>query len=87
MGPTGNNSYPEMEWLTCKMLCEEVRNRRREFSLLFIISLKVLTGDIWTNQMAIVNHVVKNVKARRNAELLNAAPRTAVGGQGELVTK
>ena len=37
--------------------------------------------------MAIVNHVVKNVKARRNAELLNAAPRTAVGGQGELVTK
>ena len=51
------------------------------------ISLKTLTGDIWTNQMAIVNHVVKNVKARRNAELLNAAPRTAVGGQGELVTK
>ena len=52
-----------------------------------IISLKLLTGDIWTNQMAIVNHVVKNVKATRNAELLNAAPRTAVGGQGELVTK
>ena len=52
-----------------------------------IILLKLLTGDIWTNQMAIVNHVVKNVKATRNAELLNAAPRTAVGGQGELVTK
>ena len=51
------------------------------------ISLKILTGDIWMNQMAIVNHVVKNVKAKRNAELLNAAPRTAVGGQGELVTK
>ena len=52
-----------------------------------IILLKLLTGDIWTNQMAIVNHVVKNVKATRNAEPLNAAPRTAVGGQGELVTK
>ena len=51
------------------------------------ISLKILTGDIWTNQMAIVNHVVKNVKATRNAEPLNADPRTAVGGQGELVTK
>ena len=52
-----------------------------------VISLKLLTGDIWTNPMAIVNHVAKNVKATRNAELLNAAPRTAVGGQGELVTK
>ena len=52
-----------------------------------VIILKLLTGDIWTNQMAIVNHVVKNVKATRNAEPLNAAPRTAVGGQGELVTK
>ena len=52
-----------------------------------MISLKMLTGDIWTNQMAIVNHVVKNVKATRNAEPLNAAPLTAVGGQGELVTK
>ena len=52
-----------------------------------MISLKMLTGDIWTNQMAIVNHVVKNVKATRNVELLNVAPRTAVGGQWELVTK
>ena len=52
-----------------------------------MISLKMLTGDIWTNQMAIVNRVVKNVKATRNAEPLNAAPLTAVGGQGELVTK
>ena len=51
------------------------------------ISLKILTGDIWTNQMAIVNHVVKNVKATRNVEPLNADPRTAVGGQEELVTK
>jgi len=51
------------------------------------ISLKILTGDIWMNQMAIVNHVVKNVKTTRNAEPLNAAPRTAVGGQGELVMK
>ena len=51
------------------------------------ISLKLLTGDIWTNQMVIVNRVVKNVKATRNVEPLNAAPRTAVGGPEELVTK
>ena len=44
------------------------------------------TGAITTNQMAIASYAVLNVMTTINAKPLNAAPRTAVGGQKELVT-
>ena len=49
------------------------------------ISLRMLTGAIWTNQMGIVSHVAQNVMTTTIAEPLNVAPRTVVGGRRELV--